>query len=176
MKMEKDVLHHNLRRIVKTSAIVFVGLVLSKLLTYTYRIVIARSFGPEEYGLFSLAIMIIGWFVAFSSLGLSDGLTRFIPLYRGREEKAKIKHIIRFSLIISSILGIIGGLILFFSSNFIALSIFHNAGLTIYLKIFSILVPLSIYLNIFFSILRAFEHISWYSFIFNIFQNLTRVL
>ena len=56
-----------LKLIVKSSMIVFIGLFLSKLLTYIYKIIIARYYGPEVYGIFSLAFMIVTLFVAFSS-------------------------------------------------------------------------------------------------------------
>ena len=89
MKKDND-LNHNLKLIVKTSAIVFIGLVLSKLLGYAYRIIIARALGPEIYGLFSLALTVALTFVTFSAFGLSEGLIRFISLYRGNKEIDKI--------------------------------------------------------------------------------------
>ena len=50
----------NLKLIAKSSVIVFAGIFLSKIFTYLYRIIIAREFGPEAYGLFSLALVISG--------------------------------------------------------------------------------------------------------------------
>ncbi len=57
-----------LKMLAKSSMIVLIGIFLSKLFTYIYRIVIARYFGPEVYGVFSLALIILGFFIAFSSL------------------------------------------------------------------------------------------------------------
>jgi len=101
MKKDQEEIHatqvdNSLKLIAKTSFIVFIGVVLSKVLAYVYRIIIARQFGPEMYGVFSLAIMIGGWFAAFSALGLSDGISRFIPIYRGKKEVEKIRYIFRF--------------------------------------------------------------------------------
>ena len=61
-KENKDISSH-LKVIAKTSLIVFVGLLVSKILTYLYRIIIARYFGPEIYGLFSLALTIVSLFI-----------------------------------------------------------------------------------------------------------------
>src|SRR3972149_8037459 len=102
-KDEVEGLDKSLNLLVKTSFIVFIGLALSKILGYTYRIIIARYFGPEVYGLFSLALMVSGWFIAISTLGLSEGLLRFIPIYRGRKERNKISYLFRFSIIILTI-------------------------------------------------------------------------
>ena len=49
----------SLKKIVRGAGIVFLGLIASKTISYFYRIFIARYFGPEDYGLFSIALSII---------------------------------------------------------------------------------------------------------------------
>ena len=169
-------LDKSLRLLVKTSFVVFVGVVLSKILGYTYRIIIARYYGPEVYGLFSLALVISGWFIAISALGLGEGLLRFIPIYRGRKEYKKITYLFKISLIIISITSILSGVLLFLLSDFIAVSFFHDASLAIYLKIFSLIVPISVITSPFLTAIRAHEEIRLYSFIYNIAQNFAKVL
>ena len=72
--------------------------------------------------------------------------------------------------------SLIAGILLFFLSEIISVNIFHDTRLIIFLKIFSIVIPLSILANVFLSALRAFEKIAWYSFIINIFQNGARLV
>lgn len=176
MKKEKvKGLKKSLSLLVKTSVIVFIGMLLSKILGYVYRIIIARYFGPEVYGLFSLALMVSGWFIAISALGFSEGLLRFIPIYRGRKEGAKIRYLFKFSLITLSVTSILSGLLLFFLSDFISTTFFHNIALSIYLKIFSLLVPATGICYSFLAAIRAHEEISWYSFIYNIAQNVIKL-
>ena len=175
MKEHANKLDSYLKLIVKTSFFVFIALVLSKIINYVYRIVVARYFGVEVYGLYSLALMIVGWIVAFASFGLIDGLVRYISIYRGKNNEDKIRHIFRFSLIFLLVSSLIAGIILFFLSEIISVNIFHDARLIIFLRIFSIVIPLSILANVFLSALRAFEKIVWYSFIINIFQNAARL-
>ena len=174
-KKEKN-LNKSLKLIAKTSVVVFVGLILSKIFTYVYRIIIARSLGPEVYGLFSLAIMILGWFVAFSSLGLSEGLLRYIALYRGQTKPNKIRFIFKISIAILSFSTIISAIILFLLSEFISINLFHNQDLIIFLKIFSILIPFAVFSSIFLSIIRAYERINWYTFISNILQSALKLM
>src|SRR3989344_3674715 len=52
MSQQKKNISRDLVLIAQSSIIVFMGIGASKLLTYIYRIIIARSFGPESYGLF----------------------------------------------------------------------------------------------------------------------------
>jgi len=175
-KNEQKEIDKGLKLLAKSSIVVFVGIFFAKIFNYAHRIIIARYFGPEIYGLFSLALMVLGFFVAFSSLGLSDGLLRYIPFYRGKKQIHKIRYVFKFSLAISFFSTIISGIILFFLSEFISINFFHSTDLIIFLKIFSFLIPLSIFSYIFLNILKTFEKISWYSFIWNILQNLVKLV
>lgn len=174
--MDKSRLNRNLRLLFKSSIIVFFGILLSKLLGYTYRIIVAREFGAEIYGVFSLALMISGWFITLSALGLSDGLLRYIPLYRGKKNIEGIRYLFSSTLKITAVTSILSGILLFFLSEYIALSFFHNEELIIYLRIFSILVPLTVISSPYLVTLRAYELVSHYSFIYNVLQNLTKLL
>ena len=99
MKDNKQEIDNKLKLIMKSSIIVFIGLFLSKIFIFGYRVLIARYFGAEIYGLFSLALMVVGWFIAFSSLGLNQGVLRYVSFYRGKKDLNKIRFIINFSLI-----------------------------------------------------------------------------
>ena len=171
-----DNLDDSLKLIAKTSIIVFIGLILSKLLGYTYRVIVARYYGPEVYGLFSLVTMVLGIILAISSLGLLEGLARFIPQYRGKKENNKISYLLNLTNKILLVTSIISAVLLFFLSEFIAVNIFHNAGLTMLLKILSFFVPIAVLSSPFLNTIRGYELISNYSFISNILQNIVRVL
>lgn len=175
MKNEKEI-HNSLSIIAKSSLIVLIFLFISKVLTYVYRIIIARHYGPEIYGNFSLALMIFGFFVAVSSLGLIDGLSRFVPLFRGKNQQKNILIIYRFSRLILLISGLFSCCILFFISDKISLSIFHSEKLIPYLKTFAFLIPLNIFLNLYLVFIRSYEKITIYSFIQNILQNAIKLL
>jgi O-antigen/teichoic acid export membrane protein len=165
-----------LRLLLKTSFIVFISVFIAKLLNYGYKLIIARQFGPEVYGLFSLSLVVISFFTSIASLGLFEGIVRYISLYRGKNKNQKIKSIVLFSLKLSGITSIAAAIIMFFSAEFAANVIFHNRELAIFLKIFSLSLPFSIISSIYLGTLRAFEKITSYSFVMNIIQNLSRVI
>jgi O-antigen/teichoic acid export membrane protein len=167
---------NSLTILAKSSLIVLFGLFISKVLAYVYRIIIARQFGAEEYGLFSLATVIFSFFVAVFSLGLSDGLLRYLAVYRGESNKNKTAYLFKWVFKIMAISGLLGSVILFFFSQYISINIFHNSGLVFYLRIFSILTLVSILCSPFLSLLRSYEKIASYSFYLNIVQNIAKVL
>ena len=176
MKNNKEDIEKNLKLMAKTSIFVFIFLIISKFLTYIYKVVIARYFGPDVYGLYSIASMAAGLLVAFSSLGLSEGMLRFVALYRGRSQNEKISYMFRFSMRILIISGILAGLFLFFFADIIAVNIFHSINLIFYLKVFSISVPVAVISYAILSVVRAYEEINWYLFISSVARNLFEVI
>jgi len=168
---EMSELNDGLMSLAKTSVIVFIGLFFTKLFTYLYRILVARHFGSEIYGLFSLSLIILGISVTFSSLGLGDGVIRFISLYRGKNEENKIRYVFSFSMKFTIYSGIVSAILLFFLAEFISINIFHNENLIIFIKVFSITLPFLLVLGVFLAVLRGFEEITWHSLTANIIQS-----
>lgn len=172
----KEKFEVSLKLLAKTSLIVFIGVFLSKVLAYAYRIIIARYYGPEAYGLFSLVILILGWIIAIATLGLTDGLLRFMPQYRAKKQINELAYLLRLTNKILLITSLFSAVLLFFLANFIALTIFHNSELILLLKLLSFFVPIAVLSGSFLVSLRAYEMISSYSLVYNIFQNVIRVL
>ena len=139
--MNSGQVNSNLKLLAKTSLIVFIGILLSKLFSYIYRIIIVRQFGLEIYGRFTITVMLVTWFTTIASLGLSEGALRFIALYRGQKSQDKIKSLLKSVFSILIITGILSGVILFFLSDIISSGIFKDPGLIIFLKFSSIAVP-----------------------------------
>ncbi len=161
--------------IAKTSLFIFAGLMFSKIASYVYRIIIARYFGAELYGSFAIALMISGWFITLAALGLNHGIIRYVAAYRGKKEYNKIKFIFLKSVSISIIMGLIFMFIMFFSADFISQNIFNNFSLTYMLKLFSVVVPITILMNLLLGLLNAYERVAWQSSIVHIFNNGVKV-
>ena len=72
-----------LKTIAKGASLIFVGMFISKLLTYFYRMIVARI-GTEEYGLLSLALAVFGILTTISMLGLGTGVIRYFAFYQAK--------------------------------------------------------------------------------------------
>ena len=143
----------------ETSLFVLIGILLSKIFSYLYKIIIARYFGADIYGLYSLSLVIVGLFAAISGLGLSEGSLRYISLYRGKNEISKIRYVYKTTFKITLFTTITAALILFFSAEFISLTFFKNNDLIIFLKVFSFLIPFWVFSIFFMNIMIAFEKV-----------------
>jgi O-antigen/teichoic acid export membrane protein len=171
----EDNLNHVLKFFVKSSFVLFIGAILSKIFTYLYRVIIARNFGQEDYGLFSIAVIVFNILATILSFGLQSGLVRYIPLYRGKNENEKIKTIVPFSLKITLVTGIFGAVLFFFFSDILAIGIFHNQELGIFFKVFAVFMPIFLFAGLFHSIVLSYEKVGWYSFIGNILGPLSQL-
>lgn len=112
----------------KDSAIVLIGNFLGAGLGFIATILITRTLGPAEFGLFSVALAVMGIASQISDFGISTGLTRFVSLYLKADiQKANLmlKVSLKFKLIITTIVFIIG----FFASESLAIHVFGKPEL-----------------------------------------------
>jgi len=177
MKDKKDDrLDSSLKIIVKSSLFVFIFLLFSRIIFYFYRVIIARDFGPDIYGSFSLALAIFSFAITLSFLGFSEGILRFTPLYRGTKKINNIRYILRWSISILTISSVLFGALLFFASEFISINIFHDPNLIIFLKVLSFVFPFCIIGSVFLCFIRGFEKAKEYTFISEFLQNAAKLV
>ncbi len=176
MAKDEEKIDENLTLLAKSSIIVFIGIFLSKLFTYLYKIVVGRYYGPDEYGVFSIALVVLGVFTAVASVGLSDGLNRFLPIFILKKEEKKINYLLFFTNKIFLFTSLFSAILLFSLSNVISVNIFHDSAISIYLKIFALAIPFQVYSYIYYSVIRSYEKISAYSFGTNILQNVAKFI
>ncbi len=166
---------NHLKKIVKGSSIVFIGVFLSKFLAYIYRLLIARI-SPEQYGLFSIALGITSILVTISLLGLNLGFLRYIPFFRGKGDDEKILLTIRESLKITSIVSMLFSLLVFFFSEKISISFFNNPSLTPILKVMSFSIFFGVLTLMLYDMTIAFQMAKFHVLIKNLLENIIKIL
>ena len=88
-----EIVNQSLQKIAKGTGIVFIGTMIGMLLGFVGRIIIVRYTTQSEYGIYSLALVIISIFVTIATLGLSEGSARYIAYFRGKKEDEKVKEL-----------------------------------------------------------------------------------
>ena len=126
----------SLKKITKGAGIAFLGIIISKLLGYIYRILVART-DTEMYGLLSIGIAVFSILTTVSLLGLNNGVLRYVSFYKGKGDQEKIKQIIKVCLKITIPFSIIVSALFFIFSKQISIYFFHTEDLTIVFKIFA---------------------------------------
>ena len=87
-----------LKKVAKGSGAVFVGTASGMVLALVWRLLVIHSLTPTEFGTFFLAFSIINLLTAMATLGLPDGLPRYIAYFHGKGEEKKIGAAIKASM------------------------------------------------------------------------------
>ena len=123
----------NLNALFKGASFIILGLVISKLLGFVYRIIIAR-YDVENYGLFILALTVYSLTLTISLAGYPNGLVKFISQYISKDDVASERKISISGLKFVLILSVIASLLVFMFADQIAIKYFHNQELKNFLK------------------------------------------
>lgn len=157
--VDATIINESLQKVAKGAGLVFLGTVIGTILGFVERVLIARYYTQAQYGVFSLALVLLNIFAVIATLGLQEGVARQIAYYRGKGDDKKVRGIIISSIEIAIIASIILSSILFLGSNFISTKVFHESLLSPVIKIFSITLPFFVLINIFVAIARGFNDV-----------------
>ena len=158
-KLNNKKSNNSLNTVVKGTAIVFIGTIMGMLFAFIGRVLFARFFTPEQYGIFSLSVTILSVFTAIGTIGLQQGTTRQIAYYLGKGKNIETAFVIRWSLVFALPSGIVISTLIFILSDIIALNFFHMPGLILPLKLFSLAIPFFIFIQILSSTFRGFKKV-----------------
>lgn len=131
---------NDIKKIAKGAGISFIGSVIGRLLWFTCQVIIARFFGVEVFGLYILGLVVLKITEMFSRFGLHTGAMRFVSIYR-ENDPGRTKGVIICATLISFIIGILMGGIVYFSAGFVSESFFHKPALADIIKTFALCVP-----------------------------------
>jgi O-antigen/teichoic acid export membrane protein len=162
----------HVKTLFKGASIFFVGLLISKVFTYIYRLIIARGMGPETYGIFSLCFAIISVVSALAIFGLPNAIERYVPYHIN--DKPKVKGIILFALQVGCISSIIAVVLLYLLSGTLA-QLFKNEAILEPLKVFTFSIFPLFVITIYNSISKAFKKIEYQVYAYNIIYSIVNV-
>ena len=158
-KYDASTVNRTLNKVTKSTSIVFFGTFLSSIIVLIGKILIIKNWTQEDYGTFVLALSIPSIIIALGTFSLKDAIVRNLAYSRGRYELIKISEIISTSFIVYLLAGIIGSILLFLFSDFIAINIFKEPGLSTPFKIFAFALPFSKLVAFFATIFRGFDRV-----------------
>ena len=166
-----EIVNQSLQKIAKGTGIIFTGTIIGMLLAFVSRVIIVRYITQSEYGIYSLALVLMSIFAMISTLGLQSGIPRQIAYFRGKKDSEKVSGIVKSSIQIALVASIFFSFFLFFLSDIISVKAFHSPELSTPLKIFAIAIPFSVLIVIFTSIFRGFDRVEPHVYFQNILRN-----
>ena len=166
--------NESVNRIVGGSGVILAGTFLGMLLDILIKKVMTSHLSPADFGTYSLALTVISITGAVATLGLNEGIPRYIAFFRGRQEEQKVHE-----LIISAILmGLIAGLLAILVSPSLFESLagkgFDAQGQILsVVKILVFAIPFTILLNLTVAIYRGFDRTNVNMYFYNIIRPLS---
>lgn len=110
-------------------------------------ILIARLLGPEQYGSYSLVLVIPSLFQLFVSLGVNTAVTRFVAHHASRNETETAKRFAESALLLTLFSGVVLSGVCYVSATALSQYLFHRAYLAQYVELASAIVSGQALLN-----------------------------
>lgn len=171
-----EIVTKSLHEIIKGTAIVITGTMASMLLAFIARVMIIRITTQSEYGVYTLALSVVGIFATISTMGLSEGVTRHIAYFRGNGNLKNVKATIFSSIKIALISSVLFTIISLYYSDFISVNIFQSPELANVLKIFVFTIPFIVFINLFIAIFRGFGNVNTHVYFNNLLKPVLNIL
>jgi O-antigen/teichoic acid export membrane protein len=116
----------------------FIGVAASTIIMAVGTIILARLMLPEEYGLYSIALIPSYMIILFRDWGVNSAITKHVAYFRAENKHEDIRDIISAGIIFEITTGIALSFVSLFLASFIATTIFHRAESTSLIAIVSI--------------------------------------
>jgi len=82
--------------VAKNNIVYTVGNIAAALLSFIFSVVVARILQPEQFGLFSFTLVVMGFFAIFVDPGVSMTIIKFASESMERGENSKVRYFLRF--------------------------------------------------------------------------------
>jgi stage V sporulation protein B len=166
----------NLISIAKNAGLAIGGRLFFLLVRFCMALLVARTLGPEQYGIYVLAMGIIAFPVAFSLLGLEPAMIRFVAQFKAQKESAKLRGTIAFGCQVVLTSSFVLGLGLFMSAEWMSEVIFHKMSLIPLLRVMALAVPFSSVMVILLSALQGAKMVKYKILVEQIFMPMSRLI
>ena len=163
-----DTLDESLAKIARGTGIAFAGSLAGLLFAFIGRLLVARIGSETEYGVFSLAFVILSIAVIIATLGLQQGVARSIAYARGRNDGERVQKLIAASIHFGLLASVALAILLFALSNVIATGIFNDPDLGFPLRIFALGIPFFTIMNVLTAIFLGFDDVKPMAYFLNI--------
>jgi len=151
------------------SGVIFAGTLIGLLFDIIIKRVFTWYLSPGDFGTYSLALTIISITGAVATLGLNDGVPRYIAYFIGRNEEYKIHELITSAAIMGLITAVIAMLVSPVLFESLAGEGFDSQGKILsIIKIMIFAIPFTILLNVAVAVYRGFDRTNVNMYFYNI--------
>jgi O-antigen/teichoic acid export membrane protein len=104
----------------------FIGLAVSNLIMAIGTIILTRIMLPEEYGLYSIALIPSFMFALFRDWGVGSAMTKYIAQYRSESKHSEVYAVVLYGVIFEATVSLFLSVLALSTVSFIATAIFQR--------------------------------------------------
>lgn len=161
--------NQSVNRIVTGSGVILVGTFIGMLFDILLKKVLTSHLSPADFGTYSLALTVISITGAVATLGLNEGVPRYIAFFRGSNEEQKIHELIISAIMMGLIAGLLAMLVSPVLFEHLAGKGFDMQGrILAVVKVLVFAIPFTILLNLTVAIYRGFDRTNVNMYFYNI--------
>jgi len=158
--VDQDLTHiESAKKVARSSGILGLGEIPMQVLTLLSGIIVTRVLGAEKFGIYVAAATVIGVGILIGTMGLNQGVVRFIGLHR--DSQTRVTGIIRSALISTLLFGSLVAVILVLCAPLLEAYVFRIPGVGRIIAMLSITVPFISVFTVATSCIQAFEEITY---------------
>jgi len=147
------------KKLISNSAYLLLDWLLVSILGFFYWFIAGKTLIPEEYGIVSTSINLATFLSTLSLLGLNTAIWKLLPEYQAKNEKGKIKSLIKFSFWLSLFINIILSIIIIVTSFWFSSTLKIPLNVTLMIPLIMISLTLA---SISGTIIYAFQNMKFY--------------
>lgn len=167
--------NRDLLKVASNAGIVAIGSAAHKVLRYLLSLLLTNTLGAGLYGIYVLSLTVTDIFKIFSVMGLNYGMIRYVSIFSGKGDAAKVKGVLAFIIKISSAVSIVLTVALYLSANPIAHGIFGKPMLGGALQLLAFALPCTVVAFVLMAAFKGFQRLKYVVYVENLFTPTVRL-
>ena len=176
-KESDEVVSDSVNQIIVGSSVIFTGALIGSLFDVLIKRMLTSYLSPADFGIYALALTIVSITGVVATLGLTDGVPRYIAFFRGRNEEHKIHELIISAIVMGIIASVIAMLLSpFIFEHLIGKGFDERSQTLAVIHIMVLAIPFTILLNLATSVYRGFDRMSVNMYFYNIIRPVSLII
>jgi stage V sporulation protein B len=143
-------------KIARGSFIILIGTFIFRIGGYIYRFIMANLLGPAGYGILGLTLPLQGMLITTANGGLPPAIAKYVAEYSAQKQDLMVKQIIKTSMKVMIVLGIVFSILIFFLAEPLAIGLFHKPEAVLPFQLIALITPFSVIVGAFRGVFQGF--------------------
>ena len=138
-------------------------------------VLLTRSLGPDDYGLYVIAISVAAVYSGVSTLGLDRAMVRYVAILSARRDNGGLWGALQIGFWVSGVVSVAMGTVLFVLAETLSVDIFDEPALAEPLRVMAVIVPFLTISNVLRGVAHGFRRMGVTVLAENVVQTIVRL-